>query len=334
MKHASRLPQLTNIRAFVIFLVVLGHSIILYSSTWDLYLTDVDVPLLDALKKLIDAVQMPLFFSLSGYLFVFTHGKNRPFSSLIQNKSLRLLVPYISIGLLFMLPIRLIVAYPGYQGKSITALLFNFLTSSDVGHLWFLPALFVIFLISEIILRIADRIPGLRQVPDLFLGIVAAALYLEGYRISFNYPPIQTAYFYLIWFAAGYILSSRQNLLSTIYQHTSVKIILGSLSFALQLWQIFVAPTSVLFSICTKFLLIASFYGIMPHQTHPLVEKVDRNSFGIYLFHSPLIYITYSYIPNANPLLVVFINLVIFGAAAYGLTNLLRKSKLKAIIGE
>jgi len=39
-------------------------------------------------------------------------------------------------------------------------------------------------------------------------------------------------------------------------------------------------------------------------------------------------------IPNAHPAIVVFINFVILGAAAFGLTELVRKTKLKVLIGE
>lgn len=67
--------------------MVLGHSIILYPSAWDLYSTEVTAPFLDLLKKCIDPIQMPLFFSLSGYLFVLTHKKKRGFSHLLKNKA-------------------------------------------------------------------------------------------------------------------------------------------------------------------------------------------------------------------------------------------------------
>lgn len=135
MSEQKRLTQLTNIRALCIFLVVLGHSIILYSSAWRLYSTSVKCPFLDLFKKCIDPIQMPLFFSLSGYLFVFTHSKKRGLVYLLKNKALRLLVPYLGIGLLFMLPIRLAIGFPSYQGKTAAELLHNFLVSSDVGHL-------------------------------------------------------------------------------------------------------------------------------------------------------------------------------------------------------
>ena len=138
---AKRLSQIGNIRALAIFLVVLGHSIILYSSAWNLYSTDVAVPFLDAVKKFVDIPQMLLFFSLSGYLFVFTHGKKRGFGQLLMNKTLRLLVPYIGVGILFLLPVRLLIGFPSYQNLGALEYARNFLRANDVGHLWFLPVL-------------------------------------------------------------------------------------------------------------------------------------------------------------------------------------------------
>lgn len=90
----------------------------------------------------------------------------------------------------------------------------------------------------------------------------------------------------------------------------------------------------VLTSLLLRGLCIINAYGAMPQRTCSIIEKVDRNSFGIYLFHSPLIYFTFSIIPNASPIIVVFVNFVIFGAVAYELTELVRKTKLKVLIGE
>lgn len=86
MSQSKRLTRLCNIRSFAILVVVLGHSIILYSSTWNLYPTSVSAPFLDRLKWIIDVIQMPLFFSLSGYLFVFTHQKKYGFLQLVKTK--------------------------------------------------------------------------------------------------------------------------------------------------------------------------------------------------------------------------------------------------------
>lgn len=62
---------------------------------------------------------------------------------------------------------------------------------------------------------------------------------------------------------------------------------------------------------------------------------INKNSFGIYLFHSPLIYITYTLIPNSNPIIILLINFGIFGTVGFILTEIFRKIKiLKFAIGE
>lgn len=62
MERKTRLTKIGNIRALAIILVVLGHSIILYSYDWNLYETIWKVPFLNCLKRAIDLIQMPLFF--------------------------------------------------------------------------------------------------------------------------------------------------------------------------------------------------------------------------------------------------------------------------------
>lgn len=334
MEKKARLTQLGNIRALAIFMVVLGHSIILYSSSWDLYETSVSVPFLDLLKRVIDIPQMLLFFSLSGYLFVFTHGKKRGFVHLLKNKALRLLVPYLGIGLCFLLPIRIAIGYPTYQGLGIMDVVHKFMTTTDVGHLWFLPALFCTFMLSEVILTVAEKIPGINKYPELFLSFVSFALYLEGYRIGFGYPPLLSAYNYLLWFSLGYTLNIWQNTLKKIYSIAPVKWGLILVNLVLIGLSIMTGSMRVILSLLMKALCVINAYGAMPEKSFRLAEKIDRNSFGVYLFHSPLIYITFANIPNAHPAIVVFINLVVCGAAAYGLTELVRRTKLKVLIGE
>lgn len=334
MSQSKRLTRLCNIRSFAILVVVLGHSIILYSSAWNLYPTSVSVPFLDRLKWIIDVIQMPLFFSLSGYLFVFTHQKKYGFLQLVKNKVLRLLVPYLGIAVLWLLPIRFSVGFPSYQDISVTTFLEKLLTSEDVGHLWFLPALFLMFVLSELILSIAEKIPGIKKVSAIFLCVAALGLYLEGYRIGFGYPPLLGAFNYLIWFSLGYLLNTYSRILKRTYDIPLIKWGLLLLNVALYAYCCVVGSVRVLISLLLRGLCIINAYGAMPRRTCGIIEKVDRNSFGIYLFHSPLIYFTFSMIPNASPIIVVFVNFVIFGAVAYGLTELVRKTKLKVLIGE
>ena len=61
--------RITSLRAFAILAVVFGHSIILYSDSWGLYQSVHDVPVFNTIKQIINLFQMPLFFSISGFLF-------------------------------------------------------------------------------------------------------------------------------------------------------------------------------------------------------------------------------------------------------------------------
>lgn len=334
MGQQKRLTQVGNIRALAILLVVLGHSIILYSTGWDLYATTRQAPFLSWLKRVIDILQMPLFFSLSGYLFVFTHRKKQGIGQLAKNKFLRLIVPYFGIGLFYLLPIRLTVGYSGYQGNSVVDFALKFLTANDVGHLWFLPALFFILLLSEIILSVAEHIPVLEKFPGIVLLAAGGVLYLEGYRIGLGYGPLLSAFNYLMWFALGYCLNVYQKYIQEIYSIRIVKWGLLLVNLLLLAYSLSVSSVRVLISIGLRALFIINAYGAMPEKTCSFVQRIDCNSFGIYLFHSPLTYITYASIPNAHPAIVVFINFVIFGLAAFGLTELVRKTKLKVLIGE
>lgn len=334
MSQSKRLIQLCNIRSLAIILVVLGHSIILYSSDWNLYQTSISVLFLDRLKWIIDVLQMPLFFSLAGYLFVFTHQKKCGLLQLSKNKAIRLLVPYVSIGILWLLPIRLLVGFPSYRGMSVTKFLWKLLTSKDVGNLWFLPALFLMFVLSELILSIAEKIPGVRKIPAIFLCVTALGLYLEGYCIGFGYSPLLGAFNYLIWFSLGYLLNTYSKLLKRTYDIPLIKWGLLLLNVVLYAYCYVVGSARVLVSLLLRDLCVINAYGAMPRCTCRVIEKVDQNSFGIYLFHSPLIYFTFSMIPNASPIIVIFINFVVFGAFTYELTGLIRKTKLKVLIGE
>ncbi len=202
-QSSNRLSRISNIRVLAIFVVVLGHSIILYSHGWEIYETARTVPFLAGLKDAINIFQMPLFFSLSGYLFVFSHAKKRGLLYLAKSKIRRLLLPYISICLLYLIPLRTLIHYPGYQDKSVGEIISFLLLGTDVGHLWFLPTLFLVFLLAELLLTLGEHLPFFNKHPDWLLYLGAVVLYMEGYRIFFGYQPLRSAYIYLLWLLVG-----------------------------------------------------------------------------------------------------------------------------------
>ena len=151
----EREERITNLRAISILIVVLGHSIIIYSDSWNLYHTIYNVPILNILKKVINLIQMPLFFSLSGYLFGKKINKYS-FAQLVTKKTKRLLIPYLFVSCFWLLPIRIIIRFWSLEDRGIKALIWeNIILQNDNGHLWFLPCMFMCFMLSFLMYKSA-----------------------------------------------------------------------------------------------------------------------------------------------------------------------------------
>ena len=81
-------------------------------------------------------------------------------------------------------------------------------------------------------------------------------------------------------------------------------------------------------------MMLVLVYRFAPNNESAITKAISNNSFGIYLFHSPLIYITFTLLADTQPFFVCFINFVIFGGIAWGLTVFVRKCRLGWILGE
>ena len=86
--------------------------------------------------------------------------------------------------------------------------------------------------------------------------------------------------------------------------------------------------------ICCVGLWIINIYGVIPAKTRKEIKTLSEDSFGIYLFHSPLIYFTFTFMPNVSPIVVVLVNFFVFGGLAILITEAVRKIGLLFIIGE
>lgn len=142
--------KLTNIRAIAILIVVLGHSIILYDPHWVLFSPSEEFKPFMFLKYIINLIQMPLFFSISGYLYFWTVNK-KDFKMVVKSKVFRILIPFTFVLMLYTNPLKHYLQVPGYE--SYFTLLCNNLRFNELGHLWFLPVLFVLFLLNYIPFR-------------------------------------------------------------------------------------------------------------------------------------------------------------------------------------
>lgn len=320
----NRIEKLDVIRAITIILVVFGHSIIIYNSSWGIYNSDNSVPFLVYCKQVIDYLQMPLFFSLSGYLFYITKD-NLSLKKFLVSKIRRLLVPYFIFSFFYLLPIRLFIKYPHYLNRSLFSILLNDLVlGKDNGHLWFLQTLFcifvVFFIVNKIIIKFVKK--EIIQLSLLFL-LNIAIVFIPG-KIDFFHLRFNS-----FWFYIGFVLNRLQFIKKSVSQKILCEVI-----FCLTVGVSFYLPASRLIGMCISFILVFCIYFVIPDKSNKLLTIISENSFGIYLFHSPLVYITYTFVPNIHPVLLVLINFVFFGSLAFYLSKICGSSKFKIIVGK
>jgi fucose 4-O-acetylase-like acetyltransferase len=194
-----------------IILVVVGHF----------YPPEVSPTYWIEMRKIIYSFHMPLFFLLSGYLY--THGKYA-YLTLLNKKVKRLLYPFISIALLFFLikysaGIAFKLEHP-VDGNSIITLLTD-PVNSYMPLLWFVHALFIIFVIY----------PLLRYLTDNAIIIIAASFIASSFFS--NILVIGSALHNLPFFVIGALIKERNYLNSYIVSSSPSKLLIAVTVFVL-----------------------------------------------------------------------------------------------------
>lgn len=149
MVQKEKNRQIVLLTLFAMTLVVVGHSDITsdFKNLW--------------IYKWVYSFHMPLFFSISGFLFALTMPNAKlstmTFGSFVKKKAIRLLIPFLFINtVIFIIKANVIKDHSMMQNP-VTLSGVSFLDSTlfnPMGFMWFLPALFVIFIIVFLLRKI------------------------------------------------------------------------------------------------------------------------------------------------------------------------------------
>ena len=165
----------------------------------------------------------------------------------------------------------------------------------------------------------------------VYLVIIGALFYCIQLIFSFSgYLGFIGQYY--IWFCLGSLVCYYKNdtqIWNKLNNSISVFIIGCILSICFVLWK----PNIIFLNMATV-LCIITLYLIVPDGKNEVMLKISKNSFSMYLLHSPMIYITFKFFNNCNPVWVVLLNFVIWGGVSFILSNLIRETRFKWIIGE
>ncbi|WP_055426846.1 acyltransferase family protein [Bifidobacterium aesculapii] len=330
----KRRQDIVTIRALAILVVMLGHSIIIYSSGWNLYPTIQSAPALAHVKDIINVMQMPLFFSVSGFCLVFTLSSKRGVS--VLDKVKRLLIPFLIVGLCWMIPLRLALGYPGYRGQPLWRIvLVDLLLDVDSGHLWFLPTLMLMFIVVIAAYKLCTAV----RWPEWSFEVVLVVLAMGAAGAVVIFSGLETVPYAgrfghnFLFFVMGYVWHRHEGIIMPM--KTSIgRVVSAALLVAACVAIWFGVGATGIVSVAFALIMVACIYVLVPDWSSEPVRLISKDSMGLYLFHSPMLYISFALWPDIAPWLMVLINFVGFGLCALGITELLRRLHLGFVLGE
>ena len=146
---------------------------------------------------------MPLFFVIAGILLFNSKSlENKNFMVFVKDKAVKLLTPYFVLTALFLIPKGFI------EFKSFEFLSFEFIVKSFFsprnntwGHFWFLPVLFICYLILGGLKKLCFKL-GDKFVPVFMLLCFCSSMVLFAKPINtewFGLKDVSTNLYYMVW---------------------------------------------------------------------------------------------------------------------------------------
>ena len=315
------------LKVLAIILVVLGHISILYGGGSFGYLPA--NRFLQGLTSVIYLFHMPLFVSLSGAIYNIgcERGKYGQFLPFLKTKVLRLLVPFVMVGVFFLAPSLVLLRLTELP---LLDCIGNILVGGGMEkHLWYLPALFWIFLFAWLMQKCRVSVV-LWFILSVVLAVVCSLFF------SFSFLFLSNAIQYLPYFALGMMLnkyraiSNKSILIVGIVFFTVVAIITKATDIALlDNFCRVLLPCGIVAS------LVAVARMVILPKDNCILSFILNQSFPIYLFHVMVIYAMYKLVGlNVPTLIMVPSTFVVAISMSIFIAWLCRKLHFQFILGE
>lgn len=314
---------LDRFRVSLILLVVIGHATRMFCPN-GLYNDRIAVDsMLEMLTKVIYSFHMPFFVMISGYVYGICVLKSKDYASfllVLRKKVLRLIVPYLFWGICYVAPIMIVFSLtPLSYGEYVKT---GILLSLNSRQLWYLAALFVMFILVHGIRCLLERFQKYKNIPlyAKLIVFMSIAFMLRNFYIP-PYFQLSNAINYLPYFLLGYYIKC----VSFCSLFDSVVLIISTLYVCFSLGII-------------GFISIATFccfIYFMKMEKLPLFYVIKKYGMGIYILHPMMFYAIYYYYPSTmNPVLFTSISIVVVIFICVLICRCINHMKLSYLLGE
>ncbi|MEG2917972.1 MAG: acyltransferase [Clostridium sp.] len=326
----NEINYISLLKNIAIILVVVGHAGCIYAGKWSFPVVHGKSEKLRYITEYIYSFHMPLFVFISGYIYNYNKeklGKSYSLYKLTLNKSKRLLLPYFTFGIFFMIPVQMI--FNVYQDNTpfISRAINEIILARRPTHLWYLLMLFSLFILFKII---ENTINKNNYIVNL---LIFTLVYIASYDITRMYGAYYITFSlkYLIFFYMGYILSRNIDKIKV----TPIKIITYFVAhlalFNIKYFSLFninLSPKyNKLFNILTieaisiLGIIFMFYFALYICKSDLVINKITNNklyklinecNFDIYLFHHPIMLSIIALMKNVNispKMLFVFLSI-------------------------
>lgn len=329
MSSQRKINEYDVLRAFAIILVVIGHITILFKPTSH---PQDDTRIAQAITFGIYIFHMPLFMAISGAIYQLSKSKviYSKFLPFLINKFKRIIIPYFCVGIFALLPVLVFIT--PHQTWSDPETWLKILWAKDCRHLWYLLALFWIFILQFT----ADRL----HINLWFLLVFSSILTLARswvlpqhqilcLNMALRYWPIFILGMIMVRYLNDLSMCKALNI-SVIGGGVCVLVIAKSSNFYIDTSSALILP----YFICLALIVVARQLSLSS-KWEAIVREIAGYSFGIYLFHVMVIFLMRHWLDSLlNMWVLMGLMFIVSISASVGITALLRKLNLGFVIGE
>lgn len=306
--------------------IIAFHSLCFYGDNWWFLHTNT-IPIWKVVALATVKIGLSTFFLISGFLFGFLYienGKYQTISTFINNKSQRIMVPYIIWSVFMVATFPFIPWHDFFVGTA---------------HLWFLLTLFELFIVIIALskLCICNTNPYIDFIITTLSFIVLYVWQCLDHHYIFS---IENTLYYLPAFMIGfycakYLLhhsSKRKTSAIAFIISITILFILSYFSTIMNMpmWiDLAIRITSCATAVCA---LVMTNNIIIPNKYTSIINNLDYNSMGIYIFNQIVVFIVLL-IPVCRQFLAIhyligpFVIFLVSFLIPWGLAVLFNKTK-------
>lgn len=351
---SNKLEYINVLRILALILVILAHSSAVYTGAWGFKLVNNKSKTIKYITKCFQTFRMPLFVFISGYLYHFNRvklGKYKSFPEFVKKKAKRLLIPYLMVGILFMIPVQMIFNIYSDNESFFYKVVNEILLANMPGHLWFLLALFNIFMIFYLVEEYVNKksiIFNKKGIVINFIILICIGFFTRNIP---NFYQFQSSLEYFVFFYMGYVFSEYFEDIRNYVEKRRYVLFIHSAFFNIHYFLLNSIKNSALWFKGVRFLFrkITSMLGVTfmfmyslkfcedterldKFMNNSIIKLIDNNKFYTYLFHQPVLKIVLVNIGDIDISPFVVVNILFWSTLAISLLLAVVTKKIKGVL--